>query len=68
MKIDLDSFTNVLTVDGVMIHLELLKCLANPDPNKLYRIVRRGEQVSVEVINWGFDPGQEPKAKSQEPG
>jgi hypothetical protein len=45
MKIDFDSTDNTITVDGVRISLELLRCLANPDQYRLYTFVREGEIV-----------------------
>jgi hypothetical protein len=50
VKVDLDSHTGVITIDGLMISLELLKALANPDPSKLYRMRREGEVTIVETV------------------
>lgn len=51
MLVELDSVEEVITVDGVKISLALLKCLANPDPNRTYRLTRRGNDVTVmEVV------------------
>jgi hypothetical protein len=50
VKIELDSVTNVITVDGLMIHLDLLKNLANPDPSQLYRMRREGDVTIIEIV------------------
>ncbi|MFL6314802.1 MAG: hypothetical protein ACJ71W_22075 [Terriglobales bacterium] len=61
MKVELDSHTGVLTIDGLMIQLDLLKVLANPDPSKLYRMRREGEVTIVEtVVLPGVQPAPEP--------
>jgi hypothetical protein len=57
MRIELDAQTEILTLDGVKISLELLKNLANPDPSKLYRMTRKGDVVTVQT----FDPRREPQ-------
>ena len=51
MKILLDSTDETITVDGVKISLFLLRALANPDPKRLYRLVREGDVVTVTAIN-----------------
>lgn len=39
-----------MTVDGVQISLELLKCLANPNPHRLYTLKRIENTVHCEVF------------------
>jgi hypothetical protein len=47
VKIELDSYTNIITVDGVKISLEILKTLANPSYDKYYQFARSGDVVWI---------------------
>jgi len=48
MQIEIDTEARILKIDGVRISLDLLKNLAEPNPHRLYHIVRRGDVVSVD--------------------
>lgn len=50
MKVEIDSQRQTITVDGVVISLELLRCFANPDPAKLYQFVRKDDCVTVQTF------------------
>lgn len=45
--IEIDTEEQVIQVDGVRIHLDLLRAFANPNPNKLYRMVRENDVTTV---------------------
>lgn len=47
MKIEIDGEREYVIVNGIRISFGLLEALTNPDPNKLYRMVRSGETVTV---------------------
>lgn len=51
MQIELDAQTEILTVDGVKISLDLLKSLANPDPHKVFHMTREGDVVTIQALS-----------------
>jgi len=51
MKISIDSATEIITVDGVQISLALLKSVANPEPDFIYTMVRKGDVVWMNKLS-----------------
>jgi 2-polyprenyl-3-methyl-5-hydroxy-6-metoxy-1,4-benzoquinol methylase len=45
MRVDFDSEKGTVTVDDVVISLEVLQHLANPDAGRLYRFERIGDTI-----------------------
>lgn len=50
MRVELDAQAQTITVDGVAISLDLLKALANPKPERVFRLTRAGDVVTAETI------------------
>jgi hypothetical protein len=48
----IDSSTQTITVDGIVISLSLLKDLANPDDMSLYAIKREGDTVTMTRVGF----------------
>jgi hypothetical protein len=48
MRTFLDSELQTLELDGISIHFDLLRSLANPDSERFYRLVRDGDIVTVQ--------------------
>ena len=48
MRIEIDTEAGILEIDGIKISLDLLRNLAEPNPHRLYHIVRRGDVVSID--------------------
>jgi hypothetical protein len=47
MRIEFDSATKTITVNGGAIALEVLEFMTNPDPRASLRFVRNGDRVIV---------------------
>jgi len=47
MKLEIDTETGMLSLDGVDIALDALWWIVHPDPSRCYRFERRGNQVLV---------------------
>jgi hypothetical protein len=47
VKIQLDSETRTLTIDGVAISFEVLIALAHPDSSRFYRFVRSAHGTTI---------------------
>jgi hypothetical protein len=52
MRIDLDSGTETISLDGIVISLSLLKDLVNPDDASLYAINRKGNMVTMTRVGF----------------
>lgn len=48
MRIEFDSKTNAMEIDGVVISLDVFKAFLDPDPRCLYRFSRQGLELIVE--------------------
>jgi hypothetical protein len=55
MKIDFDTQTNSVTVDGARFSLEVLEVLANPDCCRFYRFRRVSETVFLKSYSTAED-------------
>jgi hypothetical protein len=49
-RCEFDGDRNTITVDGVVISLEVLRTLANPDPRVTYRMERTGNVVTIHQL------------------
>ena len=52
LVIDYDDKTDVVTIEGVRYSGEFFRCFAEPNPQKLYRIERLGEIVTITESAW----------------
>jgi hypothetical protein len=47
VKVEIDIGRQTISIDDVVMSLELLKSLVNPDPLKMYSFVRRADLVII---------------------
>lgn len=50
MRVEIDSTLHTLTLDSVVISLDVLDALINPNPKKFYRFKRTGDVISIEAF------------------
>ena len=51
MRVEIDSEKNTISLDGIGVDLDVLKCITNPNnPEVIYKLVRQGKIVRASSI------------------
>lgn len=51
------TFPDGLMIEGIQFSGDFFRTFADPDPEKLYRIVRDGDVIKIEVVDLDMTPG-----------